>query len=166
MSRLKCIDITGTTNEEIWKEVRLAYGPVPIYASPTDTTPSYLPHEVLMNSDIAEYNNYISIYGASVSFDKWLIWFIETGSSVYGNLRENKKNDHVGHCYAPCPYDTESSDLRSTHMLGSVPSKVLHELGGVHYYLRTNARGNHWGYECTFPGCPFYVAHGEAYFYV
>lgn len=166
MTKTRCITITGTTNEEIWKQVRQVYGPVPVYASPSDTTPSYPPHEALMNDDISRYNNYISEYGTSVSFDKWLIWFIETGSHIYGNLRKNIKNEDVGHCHAPCPYDTLSSDLRTTHMLGAVPAKVMHEINGTHYYLKTTARGNKWGYECTFPGCPYNIDNGKAYFYI
>lgn len=39
------------------------------------------------------------------------------GTENFGNLPENKKGYHVGHKYAPCPFSTQSSYLRTRIML-------------------------------------------------
>lgn len=39
------------------------------------------------------------------------------GTENYGNLPENKKGQHVGHKYAPCPFSTQSGNLRTRIML-------------------------------------------------
>lgn len=158
-----CITVSGTTNEAMWKEIRTVIGPVP-----TDDQPSI----DLMMADILEYDDALVEHGILVPFDKWLIWKLTVGTSLYGNLSPNKKRkDKVGHSYAPCPYDTSCSDSRSMALLeidniGSLPTKILHEIGTKHYFMRTAARGNKWGYECTFPGCPFHTTNNKNYFYI
>ena len=45
------------------------------------------------------------------------IWRQIYGTENYGNLPENKKGQHVGHIYAPCPFSTQSDSLRTRIML-------------------------------------------------
>lgn len=161
--KISCIETVGLTNEEVWKEVRSVMGPVPV--------DGYQQHIDLMNADIAEYTNYITSYGVGTSFKKWLMWKLETGSTVYGNFPENEKFNHVGHCFAPCPYDTECDDVRTKLLLGlgatdPLPVKVLHKVGLVNYFMKATNRGSKWGHQCTFPGCPFFLANGKQYFYI
>ena len=156
-----CVTVSGTTNEEIWGEVRSKLGP-------TDTTSSEAIDR--MNSEIADYNYWVSENGY-VPFDKWLVWLIRFGTLRYGNLPIDKKSSHVGKSFAPCPYSTQSSDLRTTHMLelGStdpLPTKTDHSLSGITYYMKTAVRGGKWGYECTFSDCPHLILTGNRYFYI
>lgn len=89
----------------------------------------------------------------------------ELGSTLSGNLGQYKVPEHVGHSYAPCPYSTQSDSVRSKLILGFIPSKVDHtDNNGTVYYMKTASRGS-WGYECTYPGCPYILAHNIAYFY-
>ena len=166
--RVSCVDVSQTaSNEEVWKAVRTIYGPVPIYTLPTDIVPSYQLYADLMNSDIMEYNGWVAATGhSSVSFKKWLIWYISHGTTNYNNLRTNKVSNKVGRIYAPCPYDTESSDQRCIDMLGEVPTKVVHEFNSIHYYMEANSRGSKWGWQCTFEGCPYNISNGKKYFYI
>ena len=163
-----CVDINQTaTNEEVWKAVRMVYGPIPIYTLSTDLIPNYSLHVDMMNSDIAEYNAWVSITGhTTISFKKWLIWYIVHGTTNYNNLRTNEVANKVGRIYAPCPYDTESDDQRCIDMLGVVPTKVVHELNSVHYYMEANSRGSKWGWQCTFENCPHNTSNGKKYFYI
>jgi len=162
-----CITVSGTTNEEMWLEIADVLGPTGITASGT-TSSGILE---LMASDIADYNTWTSSYGL-VPFDKWLIWKYRVGTDRYGNLPENKKNvDKVGHSWCPCPYSTQSSDLRTRHLLGlgdldPLPIKIDHTLSSTTYYMKTVSRGARWGYECSFPGCTHFILNGEKYFYV
>ncbi len=90
------------------------------------------------------------------------------GTESYGQLPQDKKQDDEGHCYAPCPFATQSTDIRTEHMVGSPPpySKVDHtgDDGRV-YNMKTWAHGSRWGFECTFSGCPYLLAEGEEYFW-
>ena len=92
------------------------------------------------------------------------------GTTYIGNLPQYKVFDHVGHCYAPCPYDVDATDIRTRHLLnistsGTLPLKVAH-IGddGKHYYMKTDNRGS-WGYICTYSGCPYALSTGRPYFY-
>ena len=53
----------------------------------------------------------------TVSGTKQEKWRQIYGTENYGNLPENKKGQHVGHKYAPCPFSTQSNDLRTRIML-------------------------------------------------
>lgn len=157
----QCITVSGTTNEEIWKEISLHTGPTNIEA----------PHVLdRMYADIVEFEAWV-FENKQVPFDKWLLWKRRIGTSDYGNLPADKKRlDKVGHCYAPCPYSTQSSDLRTTHLLGletgeALPTKVDHSVDGVTYYMKTASRGSKWGFECTHIGCPYYLLTGQRYFF-
>ena len=156
-----CIIIFGTTNEELWVEVSLVLGPKNVTASGVVE---------FMYSEIAEYEAWV-LANKSVPFDRWLIWKRRIGTSNYGNLPTNKKRlDKVGHIYAPCPYSTQSSDLRTRHLLslgeeGDLPIKVDHSAAGITYYMKTDNRGSKWGFSCTYDGCPYYLFTGERYFF-
>ena len=156
-----CITASGTTTEEIWKEVRSQLGPTNV------DDPNMVE---LYNHDLQEYTDWISGHG-SVPFDKWLIWRIRVGTSRYGNLPKDKERDgKIGHCWAPCPYSTQSTELRTRHLLrlsdsDSLPIKVDHTSGGITYYMTTSARGSLWGYECSYIGCTHYILNGQKYFF-
>lgn len=94
-------------------------------------------------------------------------WENTYGTEAYGNLPQYKKDQHVGHCYAPCPYSTQADSIRTKTMLGTESvTKVDHTLDGVIYYLTTAARGARWGHECVFPDCPYNIANGKRFFHV
>lgn len=156
-----CITVSGTTNEEIWQEISLVLGPKNITSSGVID---------YMNEEIAEYTGWV-MANKEVPFDKWLLWKRRVGTSNYGNLPSDKKQlDKVGHCYAPCPYSTQSSDLRTSNLLSldsgeALPDRVDHSVDGVTYYMRTASRGSKWGFECTYPGCPYYLLTGQKYFF-
>lgn len=97
-------------------------------------------------------------------------WEYMHGTDAYGNLPQYKKDQHVGHCYAPCPYSFQSPELRSFHMLGAIDLEAdrNNHIGsdGKIYYMRTTAKGSVWGFECTFDDCLFKLENGKRYFYV
>lgn len=165
MIRRKVYDINtkGLSLEDTWLVIREAFGPIPRVGLAIYTD--------LMNQEIAEYNNYVSTQVNKVSFNKWLIWKLTTGSISYGNFTPDTKNDHVGHCFAPCPYDSNSTDLRTRLLLGLsesdlLPIKILHEQNNTHYYMQTMNHGAVWGYQCSFPGCPYFTSNNKPYFYI
>jgi hypothetical protein len=169
--KVGCIQITEPmTNREIWDYVRTFY-----FGDFVDTRhiadPARVAYELYLDSEFSEdETKWSSVYG-HVKFERFLQWKYTYGTTQYGNLPEHKKSKHVGHCYAPCPYSTQSDDMRTRLMLGLpinavVPTKVDHTVGGKIYYMRTEGRGTSWGYECTFPSCPYYLANGERYFHV
>lgn len=93
------------------------------------------------------------------------LWEALYGTEAYGNLPQHKKHQHVGNKWNPCPYSTQSDDLRSAHRLGEVPTKVDHTgANGKVYYMSPDVRGS-WGYVCTFSGCTHFISTGEHYFY-
>ena len=157
-----CITVSGTTNIEMWNEVCSVLGPTNVYDDSV---------VALRDADIAAYDAWVVIYGV-VPFDKWLIWKYRIGTDRFGNLPENKKNvDKVGHSWCTCPYSTQSTDLRTRHLLGlgegdPLPTKIDHTIGSTTYYMRTVSRGARWGYECNYLGCTYFILYGEKYFYV
>ncbi len=98
-------------------------------------------------------------------------WHKIVGTDSYGNLPEHKVSQHEGHCYAKCPYSTQSTDLRTRMLLNlavvdALPAKVLHEdENGKEYFMKTDIQGS-WGYTCTFSGCPHLLDEGFNYFYM
>ena len=160
--RQYCVNVTGTTPEEIWEEIRLVYGP---------TNFNYSPVLDIRADDIAGWDEWTSANGP-IGFDVWLLWKLSIGSSDLGRLSVRKNHvDKVGHSYAPCPYSTQSNDVRTRHMLGlsdtdPLPWKEDHTILGVVYYMETSYSGR-WGYKCSFgPLCPGYVINNSDYIYV
>ena len=91
------------------------------------------------------------------------------GTDYEGNLPQWKKSNHVGHCWAGCPFDYNSTELRTRHLLGlsatdPLPTKIPHTDGSKHYFMQTNYKGA-WGYTCTYSGCPYFLTTGNRYFY-
>ena len=97
-------------------------------------------------------------------------WRAIIGTENEGQLPEYKVNQHVGHCWASCPYDSEATELRTRHLLGlsetdPLPTRVSHvDNNGTSHYMKTSDRGG-WGYECTYSGCPSLLVNGMPYFY-
>lgn len=89
-----------------------------------------------------------------------------------GNFPEYKVNEHVGKCFAPCPFDSEASDIRTRHLLdisvsGTLPTKVAHiGADNKHYYMQMVNTGGIWGWQCTFADCPYNLSVGTSYFHI
>lgn len=114
--------------------------------------------------------SYWNIYAAEKSLDpvtdvstfgKWLIWKCKYGSNNYGNL-PTRVRDHEGVSCVPCPYSTDSSDVRSLLWLGSEPT-LKNDHGS--YYMKVSQRGSVWGWECTNPNCQYKLDTGNIYFH-
>jgi len=92
------------------------------------------------------------------------------GTESIGNLPIFKSNNHEGRSFAPCPYSTQSPELRTRHMLnltmsGTLPARVNHvDEDGREYFMKTDNQGD-WGYTCTYSGCPYLIDNGREYFY-
>ena len=98
------------------------------------------------------------VYGKSGTFLQWLEHRHRFGTVFYGNLPDYTKVKHVGYCWAPCPYSTQSSDERTRIMLELGPADALptrndHSSGDIIYYMKAYRR-QAWGYQCTFETCP------------
>lgn len=98
-------------------------------------------------------------------------WHQIYGTNAVGQLPQWKKDQHVGHCWHPCPYSTQCADLQTRNLLGlsdtdPLPTKTEHTgANGMEYFLKTQYKGG-WGYECTFDGCDYYLTNGIRYFYL
>ena len=159
--RQYCVDVTGTTPEEIWEEIRLVYGP---------TNFDYPPVLEMRDNDILAWNTWVA-ENSSIPFNVWLLWKLSIGTEDVGSLPKTKKHlNKVGHSYAPCPYSTQSNDVRTRHMLNlsdtdPLPMKVDHSILQVVYYMETAYSGR-WGFQCSYgPLCPGYT-NGIDYIYV
>jgi len=158
----RCASLDVSTYAAAWASVRSHYGPTPAALSPEDGLDLY-------NEDFGEYNNWLTDWNTTHSgsladtaqqFGKWMNWRCSIGTTALGNLPQRLR-EHVGVSCAPCPYDTKADDVRSEIMLGTVPSKVDHDI----YYMRVAQRGTSWGFECTYSGCPYLLTNGRRYFY-
>lgn len=97
-----------------------------------------------------------------VKFGRWLIWKCSFGTTDYGRLPSSRRHDHVGHCWAPCPFDSNTYDaIRSEVWLGYTPTSLSNH---GNFYMK-NAYSGRWGLECTYSGCPYLIEHGRPYFY-
>lgn len=176
MARCKvpCVDLavtSGFTNRQKWNYVKNLYH----RAYTIDASGNRLDSRATNDpARIEDEDNYNLLYdvdylewqtrqtnGHTEPFERFLEWKFSKGTSMYGNLPQWKKDQHVGYCWMPCPYSTESSDARSETMLGSVEPKNDHGI----YYMKGANKGTIWGYECTYDGCPYYLANGKRYFY-
>jgi hypothetical protein len=120
----------------------------------------------LYTTEISQWNVYAAEKGydpvLDVSvFGKWLIWLCSYGTTNMGNL-PTRVRDHVGVSCIACPYDTGSDSERSELWLGE-PVGLQNDHGI--YYMRVAQRGNKWGFECTFDGCPYLLDNGHRYFH-
>lgn len=160
---LGCPTSTSTTVSGIWTDFRNHYGPTIGGMSTTY-------RDELYAEDLAFYVEWANANGIAdplndsnyAVFRKWFSWKLTVGSNDQGRL-SIRKRDHVGLSCAPCPYDTNCSDIRATHMVGSVPA--TRDDHGI-YYMKITSRGNRWGFECTYSGCSYLLDTGYKYFYV
>ena len=160
-----CVTIVSGTNRDKWDYVRGLYFEIYSLPDPREVSdPARVAEEAAMTALFnSEEAAWLANY-SSTPFEYWLQWKYERGTEVYGNLPQHKVSEHEGHTFVPCPYSTECSDLRSEHLLGSVPTKVTHTIGGITHYMVT-AQSGKWGFMCMYDGCPYYLATGERYFY-
>lgn len=165
MARCKpdCITTYSGTNREKWNYVRTFYfGDYTEIRAVDDE--ARVADEAALTILFGEEEASWLVMSPSTPFERWLQWKYELGTDAYANLSQYKANEDVGHCHSPCPYSTEATDLRSEHMLGSVPTKVTHTVDGVTYYMETAYQGK-WGFKCVYDGCPYYLTNGIRYFY-
>jgi len=166
-----CVEIqTGWTNRQKWNYVKNLY----MSSYGIDANGDYIDSRDLLDpARIADEQKYILMFNADLAawqargsageFERFLQWQYEYGTTIYGNLAQHKKDQHDGHCWAPCPYSTASSDTRSENMLGFEPS-VKNDHGTS--YMQTDSNGTSWGFRCTYSGCPYLQSTGKQYFYV
>jgi len=168
MTRCKaqCVEIVSGTNRDKWNYVRsLYFGQRTENRLPDD--PSRIADELYEDQTFTEDQAvWLSSY-SSVPFERFMQWYYERGTYQYNNLPDWKKDDHEGHCYALCPYDSACNTVRIRHMLDlsisdPLPIRVAHG----NNYMKTASRGSKWGFECVFDGCPYYITTGQRYFYV
>jgi len=164
--RPPCVEIITGTDREKWDYVRAVY--YGDYESREINDPARMSDEAEIDAKFAEdYAVWSSIY-PHVPLEKFMQWYYEYGTYQYGNLPDWKKDDHVGHCFAPCTYDSNASEARTRNLLGLASNEVLPaRVPHGNYYMRTTNRGaNRWGFECTYDNCPYYLANGRRYFYI
>lgn len=117
-----------------------------------------------------EWTEYAQNKGSTAAiFEHWLQWRFQSGSNTgsYGNLPKHKRNDHVGHCWMLCPYDSNNTIERTRALLGLADGQFPIEGRNDHgiYYMKTAAKGNVWGFECSSPTCPYLTTYSSIYFY-
>ncbi len=175
-----CVNIISGTNRQKWNYVRnlyqmsytLASGTYNYYDDRAVDDPARI-------ADIASYNamyqndlNHWLTYYPSKPFEFYLQWKYQHGTHYYGNLPQAEYLNNIGHCWMPCPYSTQCTDTRTRVMLGlsdsdPLPPKVDHKtVDNKDIYLKTASNGSDYGFECTFLGCPHYIANGTRYFYI
>lgn len=160
-----CVSTISGTNREKWDYVRTFY-----YGSRTEIRAiddeARIADEARWATEFGEDEAaWIANY-SHVPFERFLQWKFEQGTYQYGNLGDWKKDDHVGHCFAPCPYDSNADETRTRIMLDlsnsdPLPTRNDHGI----YYMKTANRGAKWGFECTSDSCPYYTTNGVRYFY-
>jgi len=165
MARCKpeCVTIIAGTNREKWNYVRSLYFGDYVENRASDDE-ARIADEITLTALFSEEEASWLSRSPSTPFEKWLQWKYEYGTEAYANLPQYKTGSHIGRCYAACPYSTEATDLRSEHMLGSVPTKVTHTVDGVTHYMEIVYQGK-WGFRCTYDDCPYYSTNGVRYFY-
>jgi len=182
-----CVEIKyGWTDRQKWNYVRNIYQPNYNINDDGDYV------DVREAEDQARVNDeakYTSMYngdwaawqarvagGHDEPFEKFLQWQFEIGTTMYGNLPQYNKHDHVGYCWMPCAYHEDddwteeqiaSMRSRTRTMLGleewQDPLEGFSDHGD--YYMKLHAKGHVWGWECTSDNCPYYVTYGVRYFY-
>ena len=111
--RESCITtVSGSsTPEEIWSTFRTVHGAT--YETYSENYGTYLGRYPTVTSGTVVADTPAGI----PSYDTWLNWRYTAGSEVYGNLPQWKRDQHVGHCWTPCPFSTQSSYLRTRQLL-------------------------------------------------
>lgn len=159
----KCPVSNNTTISGVWEDFRDTCGPRP-------GSMNTARKEELYNEDLDYYSTWATEQGIADPlndsnykvFGKWFSWKLTMGTNSGANLPARVR-DHVGISGVFCPYDTNCSDIRATHMTGDVPA-VQSDHGD--FYMKIEARGPKWGFACTYPGCQYLLDTGHVYFYV
>ncbi len=155
MAKNICPTYRTDTVDNAWIDIRDNFGPrVPVGS------------EIYL-TDMSEWTTWASSNGIdptnAVKFSKWLIWLIQYGTVNYGNFPSNKKQEHTGRSWSPCPFDSNCySAMRSETMLGYTPSSTANH---GNFFMKPMYHGV-WGMECTYSGCPYMVEYGRPYFYI
>ena len=150
----KCTNYRTNTIDNAWTDIHAHFGPGVAVGSPLYTT------EINLWNLYAAEKGHDPVADVEI-FGKWLVWKCAYGTTNMGNL-PTRKRDHVGISCIPCPYDTGSDLDRSEVWLGQ-PVGPQNDHG--EYYMRVAQRGNRWGFECTFSGCPYLIDNGRPYFH-
>jgi hypothetical protein len=159
----RCTSYSTASIQEAWEDIRDHYGPKVGWSTVSGS---------LAQDDVTEWTEWAVANGvdpvSNISkFGQWLIWKCSYGTANYGNL-PTRLRDHVGITCIPCPYDIEerSDSVRTELWTGSDSvDREDHTAGGKIHYMRVSLRGNKWGFECTYSGCPYQDAAGYPYFY-
>ncbi len=171
--RPTCVDIKeGWSDRQKWNYVKNIYQPNYAIDENGDAADSRDVDDSARIADFetwdGQYNEDHSIwltYFSNKPFEKWLQWQYEIGTTAYGNLPQHKRHTHTGHCWMPCPYSTDSSDLRSENMWDVRGDPVLTKVDHGDAFMQTDSRGNRWGWTCTYNGCSYLLDTGIRYFY-
>lgn len=182
-----CVEIHPSwTDRQKWNYVKSLYMP----AYTIDLNGNYVdPRDVGDQSRINDESKFTNTYNIDVAvwqarivgghdepFEKFLQWQYNIGTTMYGNLPQDKKQSHEGYCWMPCPYhrddDWTQAEIdvmrgRTRTMLGLESWQDPLEGFADHddYYMELHSRGNVWGYQCTYSGCPYEITYGVKYFY-
>ena len=103
-----------------------SWGPETVWQAYTDV------HGPIGDSYAYNYSSYLTMYPIVVSgtlvgdalppgvpsWNDYLESLVNKGTPYVYNLPQWKKDQHVGHCWAPCPFSTESSYQRTRQMIG------------------------------------------------
>jgi hypothetical protein len=171
-----CVKIVSGTDRQKWNYVRNLYQPSYVVDSSynyVDPRPASDPARIEDEAGyFLDFNEDLAVWQSlhyTKPFEKFLQWRNEIGTTAYGNLPQHKRQEHVGHCWAPCPYSTQSSDFRTRSLLGitisgSLPTKVNHVLSDGREVFLQNADGG--VFICPFDGCTHYITNGTRYHYL
>jgi hypothetical protein len=171
-----CVEIVSGTDRQKWNYVRNLYQPSYVvdssynYVDPRSSSdPARIEDEAGYFLDFSEDLAMWQTFYYTKPFEKFLEWRNQHGTTAYGNLPQHKRQDHVGHCWAPCPYSTQSSDFRTRSLLGitisgSLPTKVDHTLPDGREVFLQNADGG--VFICPFDDCTHYITNGTRYHYL
>lgn len=176
---------SGVSDRQVWNFTRNFFIPSYQIDSQGNYAPTGDPSDPCVitasgNYDLAFASDYLDwqTRAPNARFEKYLEWRQQYGTKAYANLPQHKRSEHVGHCWMPCPYSTDSSALRSELMWSKTNAPTLSGVDHGIYYMKTAAKGSVWGFECTYSGCPYFintggvldgygnVVSGTRYFYV
>jgi hypothetical protein len=159
----KCTTYSRDSIQAAWEDIRYHFGPRIPWSTSADS---------LAAKDVSAWNVWATANGVDPvtdvdKFGKWLIWKCSYGTTEYGNLPTRKRN-HVGISAGPCPYDIliRSSEERSLMWTGLTSLvRADHTVDGKVHYMKVTSKGNLWGFECTYSGCPYQNVTGYPYFH-
>jgi len=99
---------------------------------------------------IADFSNWPEKYGVT----------IQEYEATFGPV---DRYDRIKHMLG-LPIDTSDSDIDAMLVDHSIEVPTATGTITKEVYMRPTKRAA-WGYECIFPGCPYYIDNGRRYFY-